>query len=89
MNSESAAHMSKKIRTLVGFGAAILLAGIALHWAAEPLGKEVISRSEHGVVSMIDENRVNSIQFVGDKISWLGLGLIVTGALGWVNRCYE
>jgi hypothetical protein len=29
---------------------------------------------------------MDRIQNVGDKMSWLGLGLILVGAVAWVNR---
>jgi hypothetical protein len=86
MRSDTTARRSKKIQFLIGTGGALLLAGFVLHWAAKPLAREYISRNEHGSVSTINESRKDSIQHVGDRISWLGLALIVVGSFGWVNQ---
>ena len=86
MNSAPTTHQSKKIRTLLRTGAALLVAGILLSWAAEPLSRVYLSRDAHGSFSTVDENRRDGIQNIADKLSWLGVGLLVVSAIGWVNR---
>lgn len=78
--------MSKKIRTLTISGIALLLVGISLAWAAEPLSTEIFNRSESGYLTRVDEGRMRRIEFVGDKVSLLGIAVFVVGAAGWMTR---
>ena len=67
-------------------GAVSLVVGIVIFWVAEPLSRVYLTRDGNGSSSMIDEDRMERIQFIGDRLSWLGLGLIVVGSAAWVSR---
>ena len=86
MNSDSTPQTGNKTRKLIRIGVTFLVISIVLHFVAEPLATEITNRSEHGYVSMLDEERMSSLQFASDKLSWLGLGLILVGSAGWMNR---
>lgn len=76
--------MSKKIRTLTIYGAGLLIAGTALVWSAEPLSGKKFNVSENGYLSKVDEDWKQRIDFVGDKVSLLGIALLVVGSAGWM-----
>ena len=67
-------------------GIGLLVAGILLYCVAKPMARVYISRDATGSVSTIDEGRMGTIQFVGDKLAWLGSGLVVVGAAVWIRR---
>jgi dipeptide/tripeptide permease len=85
MSSDITTRQSKKIRILIATGAAVVLAGLVLHWNAKPLARKPVSPN----VSTIDESYKERIQHLGDNIFWVGLALIVVGSFAWVNQTEE
>ena len=65
---------------IVGVLFAVL--GIALFCGSESLAWERVASN----VSEFDTRKMERIQFVGDRLSWLGIGLIVVGAFGAVSQ---
>jgi len=86
MSSYFSTYHSKRIRILAWTGVALLLGGIALYWAATPMSRVYLSRDMHGSYSQIDGDRQDLIKFLGDRLSWVGLGLILTSSIAWVNN---
>ena len=86
MTTDTPIRHLQKIRTLVRSGIALLVAGFVLYWVAKPMAKVYLNPDASGSVSTIDGDRRGRIQFVADKLSWLGLGLVVVGAMAWANR---
>lgn len=85
MSHHTTTGRSKKVRILIGAGAAFLLAGMVLHWNAEPLARKSISPN----ISTIDETHKETIHKVGDNMFWIGLALFVVGSFAWVNQTEE
>ena len=85
MSSNIKNGRSKKIRILIGARAAFLLAGMVLHWNAEPLARKSMSPN----ISTIDETHKDTIHRVGDNIFWIGLALFVVGSFAWVSQTEE
>ncbi len=89
MTSVKSAKAEKKVRTLLATGVLLLLVGIALNLFSEGLSEEVVSRNADGYTATLDENKMRRIEFVGDRLSWLGLTLTTVGAAGWMFRCED
>ena len=86
MSSYYSTYHSKRIRILAWTGVVLLLGGIALYWAATPMSRVYLTRDMHGSFSQIDGDRQDLIKFLGDRLLWVGLGLILTSSIAWVNN---
>ena len=85
MNSDTTTHRAKKVRILIGAGAALLLVGLILHWNAEPLARKSLAPN----MSTLDETHKETVHRVGDNIFWMGLALFAIGSFAWVNHTEE
>jgi len=59
-----------------------LCAGIVVFWAAESLSWHPLG----GSVRTLDESQLRKIEFVGERLSWLGVGLLLVNAFGQVTH---
>lgn len=56
----------------------LFISGILLYLVAEPLSWKSMGE---GMSRQVPE-RMEKIEHVGDKLAWLGIGLVLVGALG-------
>ena len=82
METEEHRPAEKPGKKLMAIGIALLLGGIVLFVAGEPLSK---TYNGYKGVRVVDDGRLEIVRFVADKVSWLGAGLIVASTL--VSNC--
>lgn len=78
-----------KSRTLLFIGLGLLITGSTVHWTASDFARTCIQRDASGSVWTTDAHKKESISLIGDRISLLGVGLMVVGAFGWMNAAKE
>ena len=78
-----------KPRILLFAGLGLLLVGSTLHWTADNFARNYIQRDAHTSAWTTDTNKKEKIAFIGDRLSLLGVGLLVVSAFGWMHSRKE
>lgn len=83
----SAKNMKARILLLAGLG--LLVAGTTLYWNADKFARNYIQRDAHSSAWTTDTNKKDRISFLGERISLLGVGLLVVSAFAWQTVRHE